>query len=326
MEVSILETHKSAYRHPKYKTSHRVKNWLEYETSLRNRGDITVWLSRDAVDAWTPPKNGKRGGQPLYSDLAIETSLTLRLVFHLPLRQAEGFLKSILKLMDLYLPCPDHTTMSRRNRTANVCRYTRSLPDGPVHFIVDSTGLKICGQGEWHSKKHGERRRKRWKKLHLGVDESGRILASKVTDGHEHDPSQVPDLLAQLDQEIDRFIGDGIYDQEAVYEAVGHHSPGAEVIVPPRKDAILPNNYINVPSHRDLHIAEIRVKGRSEWKRQSGYYLQSHAENAFYRYKKIIGGRLRAKNDDAQKREAAIGCAILNRMLEMGEPLSYTVV
>ena len=227
--------------------------------------------------------------------------------------------------MDLYLPCPDHTTMSRRNRTANVRRYTRSLPDGPVHFIVDSTGLKICGQGEWHSKKYGKRQHKRWKKLHLGVDESGRILASKVTDGHEHDPSQVPDLLAQLDREIDRFVGDGIYDQEAVYEAVGHHSPGAEVIVPPRKDAVLPNNAINVSSHRDRHIAEIRVTGRSEWKRHSGYYLQSHAENAFYRYKRIIGGRLRAKNDDAQKREAAIGCAILNRMFEMGEPLSYVV-
>ena len=223
------EAHKRAYRHPKYKTSYCIKNWPEYEKSLRNRGDITVWLSRDAIDAWTPPKNGKRGGQPIYSDIAIETSLTLRLVFHLPLRQAEGFLKSILKLMDLYLPCPDHTTVSRRNRSANINRYTRGLPDGPLYFIVDSTGLKICSQGEWQSKKHGKRQHKRWKKLHLGVDENGRILASKVTDGHEQDPSQVPNLLAQLDREIDRFVGDGIYDQESVYEAVAHHSPGAEV-------------------------------------------------------------------------------------------------
>jgi len=191
-----------------------------------------------------------------------------------------------------------------------------------VHFIVDSTGLKICGQGEWHSKKHGERWRKHWKKLHIGVDENGRILASKITDGHEQDPSQVPDLLAQLDREIDRFIGDRIYDKEAVYEAVDHHSPGAEVIVPPRKDAVLSNNSISASSHRDNHIVEIQSKGRSEWKRQSGYYLQSHAENVFYRYKRIIGEWLRAKNDDAKKREAAIGCAILNRMLEMGEPLS----
>ncbi len=321
----MAEAHKRAYRHPKYKTSYRIMNWSEYETSLRNRGDITVLLSGDVIDAWTPPKNGKRGGQPIYSDIAIETSLTLRLVFHLPLRQAEGFLKSILKLMELYLPCPDHTTVSRQNRTVNVCRSTESLPNGPVHFIVDSTGLKIYGQGEWHSRRHGEKRRKHWKKLHLGVDEDGRILASKVTDGHEHDSSQVPCLLAQVDREIDRFVGDRIYDQEAVYEAVDHHSPGAEVVVLPRKDAVLSNNSISVHSHRDCHIADIQSKGWSECKRQSGYYLQSHAENAFYRYKKIIGGRLRAKNNDAQKREAAIGCAILNRMLEMGEPLSYAI-
>ncbi len=277
------EAYKRAYRHPKYKTSYCIKNWPEYERSLRNRGDITIWLSQDAIDAWTPPKNGKRGGQSIYSDIAIETSLLLRLVFHLPLRQAEGFLKSILKLMDLYLPCPDHTTVSRRNRTANIRKHTRNLPNGPVHFIVDSTGLKICGQGEWHAKKHGERRRKRWKKLHLGVGENGRILASKVTGGHEHDPSQVPSLLAQVNCVIDRFVGDRIYDQEAVYEAVDHHSPGAEVIVPPRKDAVLSNNSSRASSHRDNHIVEIRSKGRSEWKRHSGYYLQSHAENAFYR-------------------------------------------
>jgi hypothetical protein len=238
---------------------------------------------------------------------------------------AEGFLKSILELMGLYLPCPDHSTVSRRNRTVNVCRFSESLPEGPVHFIVDSTGLKICGQGEWHSKKHGKRRRKRWKKLHIGVDEKGRILASKVTNGHEHDSSQVPSLLAQVDREIDRFVGDRTYDQEGVYEAVNLHSPEAEVVVPPRKDAVLSNKYVSVPSQRDLHIEEIQSKGRSEWKRQSGYYLQSHTENAFYRYKRIIGGRLRAKNEDAQRREATIGCAILNRMLEMGEPLSYAI-
>jgi len=97
----MAEAHKRAYRHPKYKASYCIKNWPEYEKSLRNRGDITVWLSRDAINAWTPPKNGKRGGQPIYSDIAIEISLTLRLVFHLPLRQVEGFLKSILKLIDL---------------------------------------------------------------------------------------------------------------------------------------------------------------------------------------------------------------------------------
>ncbi len=126
----------------------------------------------------------------------------------------------------------DRTTMPRWNRTANIRMHTRSLPDDPVHFIVDGTGLS--GQEEWHSKKHRNRQRKRWKKLHLCVDENSRILASKVTIGQEQDPSQVPDLLAQVDRAIDRFVGDGIYDQKEVYEAVDHHSPGAKVTVPPR--------------------------------------------------------------------------------------------
>jgi len=133
-----------------------VRNWPEYEKSLRNRGDITVWFSEDAIAAWTPKTSGKRGGQAVYSDVAIETSLSLRLVFHLPLRQTEGFLGSIFRLMGLALPSPDHTTLSRRIQTVDVQRHIDRLTDAPVCFIVDSTGLKICGQGEWHSRKYGE--------------------------------------------------------------------------------------------------------------------------------------------------------------------------
>ena len=332
----MFEPHKTAYRHPKYKTAYRVKNWPEYEKSLRNRGDITVWFSQDAIEAWTAQKNGKRGGQPVYSDIAIETSLTLRLVFHLPLRQTEGFLGSMFRLMSLDLPCPDHTTLSRRNRTVDVQRNIDGLPDGPVCFIVDGTGLKVCGQGEWHSRKHGEKRRKRWKKLHIGVDDNGWIMASKVTEGCEQDPSQVPDLLDQVDREMSSktpvgrlrpgcFVGDGIYDREPVYEAVCRHSPRASMIVPPRKDAVLSKDSTWILSQRNQHISKIEKIGRSDWRRGSGYYLQSHVENAIYRFKRIIGGRLRSKHAEAQEREALIGCSILNRMLEIGRPISYRV-
>jgi hypothetical protein len=321
----MFEPHKVAYRHPKYKTAYRVKNWPEYEKSLRNRGDITIWFSQDAIEAWTPRKNGKRGGQPVYSNVAIETSLSLRLLFQLPLRQTEGFLGSIFRLMSLDLPCPDHTTLSRRNRTVDVQRNINKLADGPICFIVDSTGLKICGQGEWHSRKYGEKRYKRWKKLHIGADKNGWIMASKVTEGYEQDPSQVPDLLDQVDREIDRFVGDGIYDREPVYEAVCQHSSGASIVVPPRKDAVLSNRSMGILSQRNQHISKIERMGRSDWRRRSGYYLQSHVENAIYRFKRIIGGRLRSKHGEAQKREALIGCAILNRMLEIGRPVSYPV-
>jgi hypothetical protein len=209
----MTEPHKQPYRHPKYKTAYRVKNWREYDQSLRDRGDITLWISQDAIDAWTPPQIGKRGAQPVYSDTAIETALTLRLLFGLPLRQTEGFLSSVLSLMGLSLPCPDHTTLSRRHASVVIREQVDHAPQGPIDLIVDSTGLKVYGQGEWHSQKHGEKKARCWKQLHLGVDAQGRIVASKVTESHEQDPSQVPELLSQVDGVIDRFIGDGIFDR-----------------------------------------------------------------------------------------------------------------
>jgi Transposase DDE domain len=292
---------------------------------LRHRGDITLWISQDAIDAWPPPQTGKRGAQPVYSDLAIETALTLRLLFRLPLWQTEGFLHSILTLMDLTLPCPDHTTLSRRNATVEVRRQIDRAPQGSVCVIVDSTGLKVCGQGEWHAQKHGEKRHKRWKKLHIGVDDQGRIVASMVTESHEQDPSQVPELLIQIDREIDRFVGDGMYDQEPVYAAVEKHSPGGRVIIPPRKDAVLSPTAATSPTQRDQHLLEIERAGQFDWKRTSGYYLQSHAENAFSRFKRTFGGGLRAKRDESQEREASLACQLLNRMRELGRPQSYPV-
>jgi len=147
VEFFMAEPHKRK-RHPKYRQKYWVKNWAEYEKSLRNRGDITIWITPEGIAAWTRKGSGKRGGQEVYSDIAIETALTLRILFHLPLRQTEGFLNSILSLMDLDLPCPDHTTLSRRNQSVEVSKQLGNMSSGPVSFIVDSTGLKVCGQGK----------------------------------------------------------------------------------------------------------------------------------------------------------------------------------
>jgi hypothetical protein len=185
--------------------------------------------------------------------------------------------------------------------------------------------LKVCGQGEWHVQKHGERKRKRWKKLHLGVDDQGQIIASTVTESHAQDPSQVPALLSQVDRVIARFIGDGMYDQAPVYAAVARHSPGARVIVPPRKDAVLSSIASPAPTQRDQQLLAIKSEGRFAWKRRSGCYAQSYAENAFSRYKRIFGGRLRAKKAEAQERETSIACGLLNRMREWSRPQSHRV-
>ena len=321
----MSEPHKRPYRHPKYQTAYRVKNWRAYEQSLRDRGDMTLWITPDAIAAWRAPMTGKRGAQPIYADIAIETAIALRLLFHLPLRQTKGFLGSVLRLMGLSLPCPDHTTLSRRNATVVIRQHVERAPQGPLSVIVDSTGLKVCGQGEWHAQKHGEKKCRRWKKLHLGVDDQGQIMASCVTDGHEQAPVQVPKLLSQIDHEIRRFIADGIYDQQPVYAAVEDHSPGAQVIVPPRKVAALSPAAATAPTQRDQHIASIERDGVFAWKRTSGYYAQSHAENAFARYKRTFGGHMRAKLDESQVREAAMACELLNRMRALGRPQSYLV-
>ena len=324
MVVSMTEPQKRN-RHPKYKMSYRVKNWREYEQSLRARGDITLWISQDAIDAWRAPMTGKRGAQPVYADIAIETALALCLLFHLPLRQTEGFLASVLRLMGLSLRCPDHTTLSRRNATVSIQRQVDSAPQGPVSVIVDSTGLKVFGQGEWHAHKHGDKKRRRWKNLHIGVDDEGHILASCVTDSHEQDPSQVPELLSQIDGKIGRFVADGIYDQEPVRTAVEDHSPGARVIIPPRKNATFSPSAETSPTQRDEHLATIERDGVFAWKRTSGYYAQSRAENAFSRFKRLFGDHLRAKRDESQERETMIACGLLNQMWELGRPQSYPV-
>jgi Transposase DDE domain len=321
----MTEPHKRPYRHPKYKTAYRVRNWREYEQSLRDRGDITLWISPEAIAAWRAPMTGKRGAQPVYADIAIETALALRLLFRLPLRQTEGFLGSVLRLMGLALPCPDHTTLSRRHTTVAIQQQVDRVPQEGLSLIVDSTGLKVCGQGEWHSQKHGEKKSKRWKKLHIGVDAQGWIVACTVTESQEQDPSRVPELLSQVDGVIDRFIGDGIFDQAPVYTAVEHHSPGIRVIIPPRKGAVLSSMASIAPTQRDQHVLAIESAGRSAWKRMSGYYAQSHAENVFSRFKRTFGGGLQAKRDASQEREASLACQLLNRMRELGRPQSYAV-
>jgi hypothetical protein len=321
----MTEPYKQPHRHPKYKIAYRVKNWREYDQALRDRADITVWISQDAIDAWTPPQTGKRGAQPVYSEVAIETALALRLLFRLPLRQTEGFLHALLTLMDVTLPCPDHTTLSRRHATVVIRQQIDRAPQGAIALIVDSSGLKVYGQGEWHSQKHGEKQHKRWKKLHIGVNTQGWIVASTVTASYAPDPSQVPALLSQVDYRIDRFIGDGIFDQAPVYTAIENHSPGARVIIPPRKDAVLSPTATTAPTQRDQHLLAIEREGRFAWKRTSGYYAQAYAENVFARFKRTFGDRLRAKREASQEREAALACQLLNRMRELGRPLSYAV-
>ena len=228
---------KSSRINRQYKTKYRIRNWREYERGLRSRGDVTIWLSEDAIAAWIPPKNGLRGGQRRYSNLAIRTALTLRVVFGLPLRQTEGFLDSLLSLMSRDLKAPDHTTLSRRNQMVVVPPLTRAH-DGPIDLIVDSTGLKILGRGEWNAHKTSKKRRD-WRKLHIGVDAEGFIVAAELTASSRDDASTLPDLLAPLEVPIRRFTADGAYDHRSVYDrASAAGTENVVIVIPPRRSAL----------------------------------------------------------------------------------------
>ena len=210
------------------------------------------------------------------------------------------FLGSILRLMGPTLPWPDHTMLSRRHATVTVRRQIGRASQGPRSLLVDSGRLKVCGQGEWH----GEKQHQCWKKLHIGVDAPGQMVASMVTQNHAQDPLQVPQLLAQANRVIDRFMGDGINDQALVYTAIENPSPGVRTVVPSRKDAVWNPTASTAPSSRDLHLLEIEMEDRFVCKRTSGYDDQTHDDNAVSRFKRTFGDRLRAKQDESQEWEA----------------------
>jgi hypothetical protein len=308
--------------HPKYKTKYRVSNWAEYDRALVERGNITLWISDDAIASWKPAPTGRRGGQRKFSDHAIETVLTLRLIFRLPLRQAEGFLRSVLSLMSIDHEAPDYTTLSRRSQHLDI-QLARVSTEKSIHLIVDSTGLSIVGEGEWAAAKYGRRGKRAWKKLHIGVDESGSIVTEALTHGSADDAKTALDLIGEVEETISSFTGDAAYDTVAIYEAAG--ARGANVIDPPVKTATIPRGRSALPFARDLTIMKIKEIGRRQWKKESGYHQQARVENTFFRYKTIIGGKLRARHPKSQKVEAIIACNILNRMTILGRPESFAI-
>jgi hypothetical protein len=311
---------------PKYKTKYKVKNWPAYEAALKKRGDITVWFDEGAIRAWNAPPSGRPGGQTKYSDVAIVTSLTLRLVFHLALRQTEGFVASLIRLMGLGLDAPDHTTLSRRNSNVEVPRLAKTH-DGPIHLVVDSTGLKIIGDGEWHAHKHKtSNKRRTWRKLHLGLDDDGVIVASDLTDSSVADASVGVTMIEEIGAVIERFTADGAYDTKAIYETLAAATATEPIIVvPPKRTAAVVPRVTGPLGQRNDAIERIAEVGRRQWRKESGAHQQARAENGMYRYKRLIGVGLRARTFDAQWREAMIGVNVLNRMTELGTPKSDAI-
>lgn len=316
------QTKPTSRRKPLY----RVKNWSEYEKALVKRGSITFWLSDDFEQTWLYAGEKQRGSQFEYSDKAIEIMLTFKEVFHLTHRQTEGFARSVFAILNILLPVPDHSTLSKRGKMLAVSLPKKS--SGSLNMVLDSTGLKVYGEGEWKVRKHGYSKRRTWRKLHVGGNpDTGEVLAVLLTENSISDDAVVAEMLTQIEEDLLSCAGDGAYDKYKVYEALHQHSPDAKVLIPPRKNAHIwqHGNSKQERHKRDENLRYIRKHGRNQWKEDSGYHIRSLAETIMFRFKTIFGDKLSARLLETQTTQALIRCRALNKMTYLGMPDSYPV-
>ena len=319
-----MPKHKRTPSRPK--TLYRVKNWPEYDKALVQRGSLTFWLSDDFQMTWLYVGEKQRGSQFDYSDQAILLMLTVKEIFHLTNRGVEGFMHSLFQLLNVDLPVPDHSTLSKRGKSLKV-----NLPKKPVQsldIVMDSTGLKIYGEGEWKVRMHGVSKRRTWRKLHVGVNPNdGEIQAVLLTENSVSDDQAVAELLNQIEQPILAFAADGAYDKRKVYDGLNAHSPDVTILIPPRKNARIwkHGNSKAERLKRDENLRAIRKDGRKAWKEDSGYHVRSLVETIIFRLKTIFGGGLSTRLMATQTTQAVIRCAALKKMTHLGMPQSYKV-
>ena len=321
-----MPKHKSSQ--PRQKALYRVKNWTDYDKALVQRGSITFWLSDDFEKTWLYNSCGRRqrGSQFDYSDQAILVMLTVKEVFHLTNRGVEGFLRSLFQLMRIHLPVPDHSTLSKRGKDLKVKLPKKASQS--LNIVMDTTGLKIYGEGEWKVRLHGVSKRRTWRKLHMGANpDDGEIQAVMLTENNVSDDAAVKVLLEQIEQEIVKFAADGAYDKRKVYDSLNAHSPAVTILIPPRKNARIwkHGNTKAERLKRDENLRSIRTQGRKEWKKDSGYHIRSLAETTMFRLKTIFGNELSTRLLETQTTQALVRCAALNKMTHLRMPQSYKV-
>lgn len=308
----------------KSKRTYRLRNWNQYNKALVQRGSLTLWVSDDLLALWRNHHKTKKRGKPrYYSDTAILCMATLQEVYHLPLRSTQGLMQSIVKLLGSALAVPDYTVLCRRRKSLEVT-LSPMKKRAPLHMVVDSTGIKVFGEGEWKVRQHGYTKRRTWRKLHIGADETtSEIVAAVVTTNNVSDSQVIEDLLEQVEGDIEQVSGDGLYDKRNCYEAIGKR--GARAAIPPRKDARIwqHGNSKQERVARDENLRRIREVGRKKWKEESGYHRRSLAETQMMRIKTIFGGRVSARQFEGQATQILIRCAALNKMTHQGMPDSY---
>lgn len=307
------------------KKEYRIKNWASYDCALRQRGSLEFWVEGGIADRWYAPPAHTPGAQPRYTDSAITTTLQLGMVFGQRLRQTEGFVRSIFRLLNLDLAVPDHSTLSRRGATVTVNVPKKKRKEKLV-FVVDGSGLKVYGEGEWKVRQHGKSKRRTWRKIQLGITPDGEIRAVELTTNDVSDDEAFAYVLAQEVCAIRALAADGAYDKRKVYATCQQRNI-KDIRIPPRKDArIWTHGNAHAPPHpRDENLRAIRAASRNSWKETVGYHVRSLAETAVFRFKTIFGDRLHARNMAQQRTETLLKAAALNRMWRLGMPDSYVV-
>lgn len=303
------------------KARYKITNWRTYNDSLVQRGDITFWFDEDVVDAWEHDNDEPKNGRPFtYSDLAVECLLALRELFRLPYRQTEGLGRSLVKLMQAEIAIPDYSSLAKRAARLSIS-LSVTARKGPIDVVVDSTGLKVFGEGEWKMRKHGKGKRRTWRKLHLTVNpDTQEIEAEVLTENSGHDADQVDDLLDQVDGPVAAFYGDGAYDQWKVHDSLSERE--IQPVIPPRRNAKIKQhgNAHQTALARDEAIRGIRRVGRKQWKKEIGYHRRSLAETAMFRIKGSFGDKLKNRKLPNQRTEVRIRSKILNHFTQLGMP------
>ena len=302
--------------------TYRTTNWRSYNAALKQRGSLLIWFDLETV--WLAEPGGKRGRSATFTDAAIQVCLTLKSLFGLPLRQATGLVASLLELAGLDWPVPDFSTLCRRQKGLNVAIPYRQS-NGALHLLIDSTGIKAEGDGEWHAKKHGPSKPRQWRKVHLGIDaETLEIRAIEVTGSRVGDAPMLPELLNQIpaDQPIGKVSADGAYDTRACHAAIAARSACA--VIPARKNARPWLETTPGAQARNDTVRATRRLGRTIWKRWSGYHRRSLVETKM-RCFKLLGERVMARDFDRQVAELQIRAAILNRFTALGTPQTQRV-
>ena len=296
-------------------TRYRTTNWKSYNAALKRRGSLLIWLDKDMT--WLAPKTGRNGRPPVFSDAAIQFCLMVKVLFGLPLRQTTGMVESILSMAGLDWPVPDFSTLSRRQKRITVQISSRRA-SGPLNLLVDSTGIKFLGDGEWLARKHGTQRRRQYRKVHLAMDTAtGDIRAVEFTSSDKGDSPVLPHLLAQIppDEQIGTVTGDGAFDTRRCHSAILER--GGTAIIPIRKNGRRWRENCPAAKARNEILKATQRLGRAAWKRWSGYHTRSRIE-AKMRCLKSFGERIASRDPDRQTAEVQIRVALMNRFNALG--------